>query len=73
MRGLLTELDIAEEDHEPLTVDRLHDVVKTQGDRLVLLEQQNRRLQERLQVCFEELSTVQSRRPVSDTISIVIR
>ncbi|KZS94608.1 hypothetical protein SISNIDRAFT_453555 [Sistotremastrum niveocremeum HHB9708] len=47
-----------EEKKEANSVDRLHELVKEQGDRLSQIEQDNRRLQERLQVCLEELGTL---------------
>ncbi|KAL5531741.1 hypothetical protein ACEPAG_4618 [Sanghuangporus baumii] len=40
---------------EPLTLNRLHDVVKEQGDRLRAVEEENRLLNEHLNQCMEEL------------------
>jgi predicted ribosome quality control (RQC) complex YloA/Tae2 family protein len=57
------------EEKQDLTIERLHRVIQEQNDRLRLVEQENRRFQERLQVCFEELSNMQqTRRSVSISV-----
>lgn len=50
------------EEKQDMTVERLHRLIQEQSDRLRTVEQENRRFQERLQVCFEELNNVQTKR-----------
>jgi hypothetical protein len=47
-----------------MTVERLHRLIQEQSDRLRQVEQENRRFQDRLQVCIEELGNVQQTRRI---------
>ncbi|EJF64222.1 hypothetical protein DICSQDRAFT_100982 [Dichomitus squalens LYAD-421 SS1] len=54
-----------DERHEHISVERLYDLLKDQGDRLRSLEEDNRRLSETLGSCLEDLSSLRhaSQRP----------
>ncbi|EJD07639.1 uncharacterized protein FOMMEDRAFT_101010 [Fomitiporia mediterranea MF3/22] len=61
-----------EDTEEPLTLPRLHDMVKEQGERLRAVEDENRRLNENLNQCMEELLRIsgQGRSGPSDDRSL---
>ncbi|TDL24017.1 hypothetical protein BD410DRAFT_838533 [Rickenella mellea] len=56
----------AEETQETVTLDKLHDLVKEQGERLRMVEEENRWLNETLQQCLQELSSASQGRPNDD-------
>ncbi|KAI0788857.1 hypothetical protein C8Q75DRAFT_192738 [Abortiporus biennis] len=50
----------AEERQEQLSVERLYDLLRDQGDRLRMLEDEHRRLNDNFHSCVEEISTMRS-------------